>query len=254
MHTDHKTNGGRGASLSRRGFLRVAKLATCSAGIAATLPAVAEAGGSADLPTLPLSIDEAALIAAVNKHAIVSSRLELAEKTYRVLENRPDRPPYPAVAFVDVAERKMDYPPCCIRYQFESEGQIEAFFKSAIASFPSIFSATYIERIKSDWRRAEAQLLAMRESFHRWNTDSGLLDLGEEISDLYEQKDQLEEEISSFPCSSPRMAALKAKFAVDHVTDRIASDHSDPDRLVDCDALLLVAMLKSMLPLMEEGA
>ena len=54
MQTDHKTNGGRGASLSRRKFFQIA-----AAGTAAALPAVAEAATGGEIShQLPLTDDQ----------------------------------------------------------------------------------------------------------------------------------------------------------------------------------------------------
>ncbi|WP_327211985.1 hypothetical protein U8Q06_20860 [Rhizobium beringeri] len=73
MQTDHKTNGGPGASFTRRNFFQIAAAST-----AAALPAVAEAA-TAEIPQLPLT-DEQQLETCIEQlKAILKRMYPLAE-------------------------------------------------------------------------------------------------------------------------------------------------------------------------------
>ncbi|NKK92394.1 hypothetical protein GFL95_14340 [Rhizobium leguminosarum bv. viciae] len=68
MQTDHKSDGGRGASLSRRKFFQIA-----AAGTAAAMPAVAEAA-TGEIPQLPLT-DEQQLDASIGQLKNILARM-----------------------------------------------------------------------------------------------------------------------------------------------------------------------------------
>ena len=70
MRTDHKPDGGRSASLSRRNFLQIA-----AAGTAATLPAVAEAGPDRQLGELVPLTDEQQLDACIEELKAILKRM-----------------------------------------------------------------------------------------------------------------------------------------------------------------------------------
>jgi len=230
------------ASLSRRTFISIA-----AAGTAATLPAAAlvEAGETAPRsPRRPeqLNPDEKLLGELIAEQ----SRLRSLRDGYvrQMLELERQVPHlFQEVRLPAVVGRLEDYPPIVRNRSLGYGGTVLAdqFFSHMMDNILPNFFHPVRERVQKDWENARKILLRKQEEEIDWRTSSGHRALETEEDRLYELGRDLEKQIIAMPCTSARMAAMKADFALHIVQIDEFSDFTG----------VLTDVLRSVIPLGE---
>lgn len=230
MHRELTPGSTASARVSRRSFLSMTAVG------AFTLPASIARGAASQM-----SPQEVALVSAVSRHAMVSEKID--ETNAAIDEIDASGMPKLTVSVRDVATRILDYPPDMLDLELETRGEISRRFGRHLASFSWLpTSANVLERIKSDFQSALHRLDQRKKAFAEWDASSGRLQLARMLDELYPEQDRLADEICELPCSSTRMAVIKANFGAELI-DKYEMEVPGAD--------LLSAILRSMLPLVE---